>query len=147
MVPQKAASVLRSLVLLMFLYICCVFCAPSLVTYSREELINITSKVLSSVFIALIGVFLRLPPQTCRNWLIPWHHTSVFVRTCVPTETFCTYNNNKPWFSGKLRQLRQAKEEAYRSGDRVLYNRTRNTLFMCLCLCIWQMFLSKATYR
>ena len=47
---------------------------------------------------------------------------------CVPTKTFHTYNNNKPWFSGKLRQLRQAKEEAYRSGDRVLYNQARNTL-------------------
>ncbi|KAI3372758.1 hypothetical protein L3Q82_022715, partial [Scortum barcoo] len=47
---------------------------------------------------------------------------------CVPTKTFLTYNNNKPWFSPKLRQLRQAKEEAYRSGDRILYNQTRNTL-------------------
>ncbi|KAM6969950.1 opioid-binding protein/cell adhesion molecule [Aplochiton taeniatus] len=28
----------------------------------------------------------------------------------------------------KLRQLRQAKEEAYRSGDRFLYNQARNTL-------------------
>ncbi|KAG7458317.1 RNA-directed DNA polymerase from transposon BS, partial [Solea senegalensis] len=46
---------------------------------------------------------------------------------CVPTKTFCTYNN-KPWFTAKLRLLRQAKEEAYRSGDRVLYNTTRNSL-------------------
>ncbi len=37
---------------------------------------------------------------------------------CVPTS----------WFTAKLRQLRQAKEEAYRSGDRVLYNQARNTL-------------------
>ena len=39
---------------LWFLCICCVFCAPSLATYSREELVNIgktTSKVFSSVFI------------------------------------------------------------------------------------------------
>ncbi|KAI3361732.1 hypothetical protein L3Q82_002085 [Scortum barcoo] len=42
---------------------------------------------------------------------------------CVPTKTFFTYNNNKPWFSPKLRQLRQA-----RSGDRILYNQARNTL-------------------
>ncbi|KAI3355659.1 hypothetical protein L3Q82_004248 [Scortum barcoo] len=46
---------------------------------------------------------------------------------CVPTKTFLTYNN-KPWFSQKLRQLRQAKEEAYRSGDRILYSQARNTL-------------------
>ena len=44
------------------------------------------------------------------------------------TKTFCTYNNKKPWFTAKLRTLRQAKEEAYRSGDRVLYNTARNTL-------------------
>ena len=24
---------------------------------------------------------------------------------CVPTKTFCTYNNNKPWFFGKVWQL------------------------------------------
>ena len=44
------------------------------------------------------------------------------------TKTFCAYNNNRPWFTAKLRQLRQAKEEAYRSGDRILYNQARNTL-------------------
>jgi len=47
---------------------------------------------------------------------------------CVPTKTFCTYNNNKPWFTARLRQLRRAKEEAYRGGDRILYNQARNTL-------------------
>uniref|UniRef100_A0A7N8WMP4 Reverse transcriptase domain-containing protein n=1 Tax=Mastacembelus armatus TaxID=205130 RepID=A0A7N8WMP4_9TELE len=47
---------------------------------------------------------------------------------CIPTRTFLTYNNDKPWFSGKLRQLRKAKGDAYRSGDRVLYNQARNTL-------------------
>ena len=47
---------------------------------------------------------------------------------CVPTKTFRTFNNNKPWFTARLRQLRQAKEEAYRSGDRVLYRQARNTL-------------------
>lgn len=36
---------------------------------------------------------------------------------CVKTKHFCTYNNNKPWFIPKLRQLCQAKEEAYRTGD------------------------------
>ena len=46
----------------------------------------------------------------------------------MPTRTICTYNNNKTWFTLKLRMLRQAKEEAYRSGDRVLYNTTSNKL-------------------
>ncbi len=46
----------------------------------------------------------------------------------MPTKTFCTYNNNRSWFTAKFRQLCQAKEEAYRSGDRILYNQARNTL-------------------
>ncbi len=36
---------------------------------------------------------------------------------CIPTRTHLTYNNDKPWFTAKLRQLRQAKEDAYRKGD------------------------------
>ncbi len=72
--------------------------------------------------IALIGVFLKLEPQTWMNSPTLWHLTSVFVKTCVPTKTFAAYNNNK------LRQLRQAMEEAYRRGDRILYNQARNTL-------------------
>ncbi len=28
---------------------------------------------------------------------------------CIPTRTHLTYNNDKPWFTAKLRQLRQAK--------------------------------------
>ncbi|KAL0174659.1 hypothetical protein M9458_030627, partial [Cirrhinus mrigala] len=42
--------------------------------------------------------------------------------------TYLTFNNDKPWFTAKLRHLRQAKEDAYRKGDRVLYNQARNTL-------------------
>ena len=37
---------------------------------------------------------------------------------CVPTRTRVSYNNDKPWFTAKLRQLRLAKEEAFRSGDK-----------------------------
>lgn len=48
--------------------------------------------------------------------------TSFCEDLCVPTKTFCTYNNNKPWFSAKLKQLHQAKKEAHRSRDRVLCN-------------------------
>ncbi|XP_061621024.1 uncharacterized protein LOC133473356 [Phyllopteryx taeniolatus] len=47
---------------------------------------------------------------------------------CVPTKSFRTFNNNKPWFTAKLKQLRQAKRDAYQSGDRALYNRARNQL-------------------
>ncbi|XP_052469923.1 uncharacterized protein LOC128026697 [Carassius gibelio] len=47
---------------------------------------------------------------------------------CIPTRTYLTFNSDKPWFTVKLRHLRQAKEDAYRNGDRVLYNQARNTL-------------------
>uniref|UniRef100_A0A8C6P8Y0 Reverse transcriptase domain-containing protein n=1 Tax=Nothobranchius furzeri TaxID=105023 RepID=A0A8C6P8Y0_NOTFU len=47
---------------------------------------------------------------------------------CVPTKTFRTFNNNKPWFTATLSQLRRAKEQAYRAGDRPLYKSLRNTL-------------------
>ncbi len=47
---------------------------------------------------------------------------------CILTRTYLTFNNDKPWFTAKLRHLRQAKEDAYRNGDRVLYNQARNTL-------------------
>ncbi|KAL0147668.1 hypothetical protein M9458_057025 [Cirrhinus mrigala] len=47
---------------------------------------------------------------------------------CIPSRTYLTYNNDKPWFTKKLKQLCQAKEDAYRNGDRVLYNQARNTL-------------------
>ncbi len=45
---------------------------------------------------------------------------------CIPTRIFLSFNNDKPWFTGKLKQLRQAKENAYRSGDKILYNQRRN---------------------
>ncbi|KAK3526833.1 hypothetical protein QTP86_000695 [Hemibagrus guttatus] len=47
---------------------------------------------------------------------------------CIPTRTYLSFNNDKPWFTSKLRHLRQAKEDAFRNGDRVLYNWARNTL-------------------
>ncbi|KAK3505621.1 hypothetical protein QTP70_021027 [Hemibagrus guttatus] len=50
--------------------------------------------------------------------------------TCfyINVRTYLTFNNDKPWFTAKLRHLRQAKEDAFRNGDRVLYNQARNTL-------------------
>ncbi|KAK3554539.1 hypothetical protein QTP70_025393, partial [Hemibagrus guttatus] len=47
---------------------------------------------------------------------------------CIPTRTYLTFNNDKPWFTAKLRHLCQAKEDAFWNGDRVLYNQERNTL-------------------
>ncbi len=47
---------------------------------------------------------------------------------CIPTRTRLTYNNDKPWFTAKLRQLRQAKEDAYRKGDKVLNKQAKYTL-------------------
>ncbi len=47
---------------------------------------------------------------------------------CIPTRTHLTYNNDKPWFTAKLRQLHQAKEDAYRKGDKVLYKQAKYTL-------------------
>ncbi len=47
---------------------------------------------------------------------------------CIPTRTHLTYNNDKPWFTAKLRQLRQAKEDTYRKGDKVLYKQAKYTL-------------------
>ncbi len=47
---------------------------------------------------------------------------------CIPTRTHLTYNNDKPWFTARLRQLRQAKEDAYKKGDKVLYKLAKYTL-------------------
>ncbi len=47
---------------------------------------------------------------------------------CIHTRTHLTYNNDIPWFTAKLRQLRQAKEDAYRKGDKVLYKQAKYTL-------------------
>ncbi len=47
---------------------------------------------------------------------------------CIPTRTRLTYNNDKPWFTAKLRQHRQAKEDAYRMGDKVLNKQAKYTL-------------------
>ncbi|KAK3531709.1 hypothetical protein QTP70_025937 [Hemibagrus guttatus] len=38
------------------------------------------------------------------------------------------FHHMVPRFTAKLRHLRQAKEDAFRNGDRVLYNQARNTL-------------------
>ncbi len=55
-------------------------------------------------------------------------YISFFEDMCIPTRTHLTYNNDKPWFTAKLRQLRQAKEDAYKKGDKVLYKQAKYTL-------------------
>ncbi len=47
---------------------------------------------------------------------------------CIPTRTHLTYNNDKPWFTAELRQVRQAKQDAYRNGDKILYKQAKYTL-------------------
>ncbi len=46
---------------------------------------------------------------------------------CIPTRTHLTYNNDKPWFTAKLGQLRQAKEDVYRKEGKVLYKHAKYT--------------------
>lgn len=78
------------------------------------------------ILTALIGVFLGCIYRPGRAY----SHCDISLceDICVPTKTFCTFSNNKPWFTQKLWQLCQAKEEAYRSGDTILYSQARNTL-------------------
>ncbi len=47
---------------------------------------------------------------------------------CIPTSSHLTYNNDKPWFTAKLRQRHQAKEDARMNGDRLLYKQAKYTL-------------------
>ncbi len=42
---------------------------------------------------------------------------------CILTRTFLSFNNDKLWFTGKLKQLCQAKEDAYRSGEKTCITR------------------------
>ncbi len=42
---------------------------------------------------------------------------------CISTRTHLTYNNDKPWFTAKLRQLCQAKEDTYKKGTKSCKNR------------------------
>ncbi len=46
---------------------------------------------------------------------------------CIPTRTHLSYNNDKPWFTSKLRQRHQAKEDAYKKRDKVLYKQAKYT--------------------
>lgn len=39
----------------------------------------------------------------------------------IPSSSKVSHNTDKPWFTARLRQLRSAKEEAFRSGDKSPY--------------------------
>lgn len=43
----------------------------------------------------------------------------------IPTRTYYTQNSDKPWFTAKLKQLCQVKQDAYSSGDIALYNQAK----------------------
>ncbi len=45
---------------------------------------------------------------------------------CNPNRTHLT--NDKPWFTAKLRQLHQAKEDAFKKGYDILYKQAKYTL-------------------
>ncbi len=47
---------------------------------------------------------------------------------CIPTRTHLTYNNDKPWFTAKLRQLLQAKKDAYRKGIKISYKQAKYSM-------------------
>lgn len=72
--------------------------------------------------------------RQCRKWSVFEAHldnitdtVTSYISFCedkfMPTKTFCVYNNNKPWFTGKFRD-----NDAYRSGHRILYTQARNIL-------------------
>ena len=45
--------------------------------------------------------------------------------SCIPSRTRVSYNNDKAWFTAKLRQLRSQKEDTSRSGDRVTFKEAK----------------------
>ncbi len=73
-------------------------------------------------------MFLKLLPPIWTSSETVTSYISFCEDICIPTRTFLSFNNDKPWFTGKLKQLRQAKEDTYRIGDTILYNQARNRL-------------------
>ncbi len=71
---------------------------------------------------------MKLIPPIWANSQTVTFYISLFEDICIPTRTYLTFNNDKPWFTAKLRHLRQAKDNAYRKEVRALYSQARNTL-------------------
>ena len=44
---------------------------------------------------------------------------------CIQSRTSVSNNNDNPWFTAKLRQLRLQKEDAFRSGDRGRFKKSK----------------------
>ncbi len=70
---------------------------------------------------------MKLIPPIWANSQTVTFYISLFEDICIPTRTYLTFNNDKPWFTAKLRHLRQAKDNAYRKEVRALYSQARNT--------------------
>ena len=49
-------------------------------------------------------------------------------QVCLPTKTITRYNNQEPWFSKQLRELRHQKEHAFREGDMDTFRLARQNL-------------------
>ncbi len=76
----------------------------------------------------------------CTGWIIFEAATTELderTDTMIAYISFCEYmcvcTYNKSWFTAKLKQLYQAKEEVYRSGNRILYNQARNMQKQACC--------------
>ncbi len=87
-------------------------CSPNL----EALFINCKPFYSSREFCSFILVKVYVPPDACVSAAM--QYISFCEDICIPTRTFLSFNNDKPWFTGKLKQLRQAKEDAYRSGDK-----------------------------
>ncbi len=64
----------------------------------------------------LTGMFSRLLPTESTEAVMSY--ISFCEDSCVPSCARASFNNDKPWFITKFRQLRLQKEEAFRSGDK-----------------------------
>ena len=65
------------------------------------------------------GTFLELLPAVWMNYTdAVMSYISFCEDVCIPTRTRVSYNNDKPGFTARLKQLRFEKEEAFKSGDK-----------------------------
>ncbi len=46
--------------------------------------------------------------------------------SCVPSHTRVRYNNDKPWFTARLRQLRLEKDAAFKCGDKIRFKESKH---------------------
>ncbi|KAK6314358.1 hypothetical protein J4Q44_G00158170 [Coregonus suidteri] len=69
-------------------------------------------------------------------------YISVCEENCIPSNTFLSHSNDKPWFIGELRARRSTKEEDNRSKTRVLYREAKKKLLSGIkaadCSSVWK---------